>query len=746
MRLITLVAITLTIQTISFAVFAEEKKEPVVINGDAVEYLEEGKVATATGNVVIAYQDMKLTCKRAVFHVDTKEAYAEGDVVLTQAENYFKGEHVVYNFETKTGTVLKAKGHIEPWFYCAGDKAEKVGDTEYRLKRSYITTCNKPRPHYRLQSRQINVYLGEKVTAKHILFFVENTPLLYMPYYSHPLNENRPRVTIIPGMNKEWGLFLLSAWRYYLNEDFKGRIHLDYREKRDFASGFDLFYGIPNMGEGTMRTYYTHERRLQRKRAWKRWADPEDDLPTQEKERFRIQLRHKWQMDPSTLATVEYNKMYDPDFIKDYFKRDFQRDMTNNTYASVIRTDRYFTTSFLAQKRVNRFDSAVEYLPELKLNTRSLRLRDTNFYYTGEVSGANIDRKFASPTDLDDDVRRVHTDNQLAYQTVLFNWLSVRPFTGTKQTWFSKDRDGSQDVFRGDFYTGVDFSTRFYRTFNVKSNILNMEIDKLRHIVSPTIKYNYTHDPTIPSSRLQQFDGVDSLSFQSVVSPSIENKLQTKRTVGGKIQAVDIVRLVVGTNYNFGFKEDKGSRLSNYDLSLESRPYNWMRLLSNAVYNPHKDKFESFSFNIAGDPDADLDNINLREEAYSDIGKKRWSYGGGYRWSNDVSSQLEGELMFNITPKWKLTTYQRFDFKKFVSDPSSGTRKIINDQAEHEYRLSRDLHCWIVELVYNVTREQGDTIWVIFRLKAFPEVPLEYEKAYNRPKFGSQLPPGYQKP
>lgn len=741
MKLISLIAVTLIIFCASFIAFAEEEKgakEPVVINGDEVEYLEQGKVATATGNVVITYQEMKLTCKRAVFHVDTKEAYAEGDVVLTQKENYFKGEHVVYNFETKTGTVMKMKGYIEPLLYCSGEKAEKVGDTEYLVRRGYITTCSKPRPHYRLQSRQIKVYLGDKVTAKHILFFVENMPLLYMPYYSHPLDENRPRVTIIPGMNKEWGLFLLSAWRYYLNEDFKGRIHLDYREKRDFASGFDLFYGIPDMGKGVVRTYYTHERRLQRKRAWKRWTSTESDIPTQEKERFRIQLRHKWQMDPFTLTTVEYNKMHDPDFIRDYYKRDFQREMTNNTYASVIRTDEYYTTSLLAQKRVNRFESVTEYLPELKFNTRNLKIGESDFYYAGTATAANINSKPASPTELDDDVRKVDTKNQLSYETTLFDWLSVNPFVGTNQGWFSKNLVGDSNIMRGNFFTGVNFNTRFYRIFDVKSDLLNMEINKLRHIIAPTVTYNYAHDPTVEASQLLS----DSLGFQSVVSPSIENKLQTKRLVGGKIQPVDLVRFIVGTSYNFGFKGDKGSRLSNYDLALESRPYNWMRLLSNTVYNPHRDRFESFSFSIAGDQDADIDNIDLRQEVYSDIGKKRWSYGAGYRWTNDTNSQIEGELMFNITPKWKFTTYQRYDFKKFVSIEGSGTKKIINDQAEHEYRLSRDLHCWIVELVYNITRDQGESLWLVFRLKAAPETPFEFEKNYHRPKFGSQLPPG----
>jgi hypothetical protein len=31
---------------------------------------------------------------------------------------------------------------------------------------------------------------------------------------------------------------------------------------------------------------------------------------------------------------------------------------------------------------------------------------------------------------------------------------------------------------------------------------------------------------------------------------------------------------------------------------------------------------------------------------------------------------------------------------------------------------------------------------VIFRLKAFPDVPIELEQNYNPPMFGSAMPPG----
>lgn len=715
----------------SFGSASRDSKEPVVINGDTVEYSETGKTASATNNVVITYQDMKLTCKQAVFHIDTKEVYAEGDVVLTQEKNYFKGDRLVYNMETKTSTVLNPKVFIEPWFYGGGEKAEKSSVNEYFIKRGYVTTCDKEHPHYRVQSKQLKVYLGDKVTAHDILLFVGEAPIFYFPYYSHSLKDKHPGVTIIPGQNKNWGYFVLTSWRYYFNEDFRGRFLIDYREKRDFAYGVNLNYRIPNMGDGVLRTYLAAEKK---KEGWT-WQDGTNKEDGNN--RWRVALRHKWDMDPRTLGILEFNKMSDADVIKDYFMKDFQRDMIVNTYGSIIRTDDYYTTSVLVQKRVNNFDSTVEYLPGLDFTTRSLKIGQTNFYYAGDGSFASLAKKVATPTSSNPDysAKRIDTRNQLQYQANLLGWLSLTPFVGTQQTWYNEDIEGESNIIRGNFFTGIGTNTRFSRIYNIKSNLFNMEIDKLRHIISPTVSYTYRHKPTVPHDKLKQFDEIDSLGFANVISPSIENKLQTKRMIDGRLQAVDLARFLVGVDYNFGFEDKKGGRLSDYNLTFEATPYNWMRMLANSVYNPHRARFESFSFDIVGDPYGAMGSTGLRETVYTDLEQKKWSYGGGYRWDNDLGSQLEGEFMFNITPKWKFTTYQRFDFKAFADG-----KKLINKSGEQEYRLSRDLHCWIGELVYNISRDSGHTIWVMFRLKAFPDMPFEFQQRYNPPSYGASRP------
>ena len=104
-------------------------------------------------------------------------------------------------------------------------------DKKYILNRGYITTCNLKNPHYRFAARKIIFYPGDKVVAKNVVFKIGNIPVFYIPYYMQPAKDKLPRVTVVPGSDHDMGMYLLTAWRYYYNEAFKGRLHIDYYEK-----------------------------------------------------------------------------------------------------------------------------------------------------------------------------------------------------------------------------------------------------------------------------------------------------------------------------------------------------------------------------------------------------------------------------------------------------------------------------------------------------------------------------------
>jgi hypothetical protein len=39
-----------------------------------------------------------------------------------------------------------------------------------------------------------------------------------------------------------------------------------------------------------------------------------------------------------------------------------------------------------------------------------------------------------------------------------------------------------------------------------------------------------------------------------------------------------------------------------------------------------------------------------------------------------------------------------------------------------------------MELTYNIKRGEGESIWIILRLKAFPEIGFDFGTSYHRPK------------
>ncbi|MBI3332712.1 MAG: LPS-assembly protein LptD, partial [Candidatus Omnitrophica bacterium] len=338
-----------------------------------MEYLDEMKKVVAVGSVVATYRDSKLVCDEATIYMETKDAYLKGHVELIQPGGLLRGEELLYNFETRKGTLLLAEAESGPW-RSKSDQGQKVAATAFTQQRGYLTGCDFEEPHTRLKAREVQIFLDDKVVLKNVVMMVGKVPLFYLPSYTHPLDDKRARVTIIPGKDKQWGLFLLTSWRLYLMENLQGQIHVDYRERLDLASGLDLRYELPVGGEGLFRSYYTNERDLQRKRLWSGLLNPDKDKPTQEKERFRVQLRHAWDVDRATRAILEYNALKDSAFLKDFFLRENQRDISPATYLQITHSPSWYGLSLLVNKRVNKFETITQQWPSITFDLRPFRL------------------------------------------------------------------------------------------------------------------------------------------------------------------------------------------------------------------------------------------------------------------------------------------------------------------------------------------------------------------------------------
>ena len=687
----------------------QEAAGPLVVNGDTVEYSTDSKVFSASGNVVVIYKGIKLYCQKLSLNSATKEGEAEGKVRLEEESGVIEGDKIKYNFETKKGTIFDAQFRANPFFGRA-EKEEKVSDSEFIAYRGYMTTCSYDNPHYRMKSRKMDFFPGDKVQIKDSLFYLGKVPLLYLPQYTRSFKDPFMQVQLVPGNSKDWGLFMLSAWRYNLTEDLKGRLYFDYRWNVGMAEGFGTNYDTQDLGRGDFKFYYSHEK----------LRVHEEGAPFQF-QRYLVRLRHKWEIDEMTNAVVEYYKIVDSkravlgsgyNLLKDYFPREYLSDSQPLSYVLLHRSFNHSSLDFLLQKRTNPWYTQLEKLPEIKYSLPSLRIARSPLYFQTLIEAANYNFKNAVPSPSTDDVSMIRFDTSNKFSLPLkISFLRLTPFVQNELTYY-KDGDilGASIPPRTVFSGGSDISTKFYRIFNIKTNFLGLDINALRHIITPTISYSYTHSPSISSSRLKQIDSIDSITHGSSASLELTNKLQTKRNN----QTVDLLNFRINSAYLLKPKEEvnKGGTLSDLILKLEIMPYSWMSVISDATYQKQDGFFSQVNYDL---------NFNLAAER---------TIGIGQRYKRKGSNEITLSLNWRLNPKWKFSFYSRSNIGSITA--------IKNGIIEQEYTLTRDLHCWSVELSYNITKESGQTIWGVFRLKAFPELEFDFSKHYSPPRPGSQ--------
>ncbi len=724
----------------------EQKEEPIVVNGDTVEYSTTGKEVTATGNVSVTNKGVKLTCHKLTVNTQTKDGEAEGNVRLEDAKGVIEGNKIKYNFQTKSGTIIDSAFRANPYFGRA-EKVDKVSDSEFIARRGYMTTCDFDKPHWHMKSNRMDIFPDDKIQTKDDRVYVGRVPVLYAPQFNKSLQDPLMHVQLMPGKRKDWGPYMLSAWRYNLTEDVKGRIYLDYRSNFGIAEGFGTNYSTSEFGKGDFKYYYTQERDH---------SLPKGNSAPRIFQRYLLRWRHQADIDTQTKFIGEFYKINDSkmqlypggsfNFLKDYFYREYEKQAQPPSYALLHHNFGYSSLDFLMQGRTNDWydPGYVEKLPEIRYNLSSYKIANTPVYFSNNSSTGNYNKKdistnpaVASSNYPDIHVNRFDTSNRLSLP-MRIAFLSVSPFVMNRETIYDKTVAAASPSVRTIFYSGVDASTKLYRLFNVKTNLLGLDINGLRHIITPTVGYSFNKQPTIPGANLKQIDDVDLIGNNNSASLQLSNKLQTKRNN----QSVDIVDFLVTTTYYFkpstysylplpptvtgvtngALTTGTGTNFGDLLLQLKLIPYSWMSINSDATY-VHSGDHSSVNYNHFANANYDL-NFNLGTDR---------SFGVGQRYQIKGGNEITGNLVWRFNPKWKFTAYERYNRGH---DPTLG-----RGLREQEYTVSRDLHCWVWDITYNTRRGHGDSIYFIFRLKAFPELGFNFNESYHEPKPGSQSGP-----
>lgn len=697
-----------------------EEALQVQLQADQVNFSALDNKAHAEGHVVATTsQDQQLYCDRLQLDRASQEVMAEGHVYLdTPQENVIAPGGLTYNFNDGTGQFRDAKVFVDP-YQIQGKTIDKISENYFVMKQGYLTTSDWDQPDYRVAARRMDLYQHDRAVFHGIKIYLGKVPVMYLPYYVQDL-KNKPIFTFIPGHSKDFGYFLLTTTSLRPSPNTHLNVYFDLRDRSGLAEGFDLKYKTSSFGSGILRAYYAAENKIAAKHRWKKY-DKFGRLrgTTTHHERYRIIWRHRWQIDPNTSAIWQIYKIHDYDiinngFLKQYFPREFRQGVLTTA------TDSYFLfthniphgtlTFHIEDTRVNRPLRGVEYYPQIQYTLDSQPIGKTGNYIksTNEFSNVVLD---TYPKTVNKKTLRFDTYNDISHPLKIA-FIEFNPHVGGEETYYSRTNDNPPiDVFRGQFHSGADLSTKFYKVWNYSTSFAGLNINGLRHIITPTANYVYKHDPTFPLTRLNQFDGIDGLARAHYVLLTLVNQLQTHRNA--KVE--DLIRATVSST--FALKENPGvGGFGPVDAAIDMYPTNWLTLHLDSQYDHYARHYNTADFDVT-------------------VYGKGLSLSVGDRFGYSLGSELTAEIDYRINPKWAFRVYQRMGVGS-----AGGPRGVKNSGTkEQEFVITRDLHEWQVDFAYHMQRGVGEEFFLVFRLKALPDTKLDlFNTSFHQRKAGSQ--------
>ncbi|MCF6311906.1 MAG: hypothetical protein L3J39_05595 [Verrucomicrobiales bacterium] len=403
------------------------------IQSDETSFDETMGIAKAKGNVEIQYQGTTIQADQAEYHQVTGDVFARGNVVIYKDGSSYTAEETIYNINTGEMQASSLRGGLVPIYYDASDiKIPTKATDMIEMTDSWFTTDDNSEPTFRIKAKRIRMYPGERVTFKNLKVYAGNTPILWLPYLSQPLNDELGYF-FTPGYNSAWGAFLLNQYGFMIGDHTLAQVRFDLRSTRGVAGGIEFRSQRyrSNQNFGRLNLYYANDSAPNTNFGG---GNRNTDLSS---ERYRINLQHRVYFpgpEKSTLyLDIDINKLSDAFLYNDFFPREFTMDPNPDNIINLVKADPRGTLSLTGRFQLNDFFQTDSRLPELALDVTRQPILGSGLFYQGYTTFGVIEENLA--TDF-----RNTTESRVNNQTNLLKMLD----------------NGKAEVQNGDLVTVVN--------------------------------------------------------------------------------------------------------------------------------------------------------------------------------------------------------------------------------------------------------------------------------------------------
>jgi LPS-assembly protein len=518
---------------------------------------------------------------------------------------------------------------------------------------------------------------SETITAKHAVFKVGKLPFFYLPYVKARTFERPFSLSGKAGYRSELGGFARTQTLFTLMPGFQIGANADYYAKRGFLVGPSLHTDIDTHGikaHGELETGFIHDHGPKSKDSFGK------DIPHS---RSFISWREKIKIEDSLTGTIKIDKWSDPyitrDFKPEYFRDNQQPD---NFAEATLQNDRYYLT-FFSRFRLNDFQTYIERLPEITFNWVPSTLGHTGIYHQFSASIAHLKKRTLYDLEPTLSTNRFDAYYGLFKPFKLNDWATLTPVAGVRITHYGDIHEQGQKTQPSDYtrflgQIGADLVFKAYGLWDTQNK--RLQINGLRHNLTPLIQYRYIPDANQGQDRIPHLDDapfttypqlidlserrdIDHFSASHVLRFGLQNTLDTKSIDYGSYQLA-----YLNLYQDLRFQPEPNNRgLSDFYTELGIQPWKWI-------------SFDAFSR-------IDSERLTLKElnTSFSIKDGKKWKLTLGNAFFQDLTNQYWILWQFALNQRNRIKITLRYDMRR--SD-------LIEQCYSYWFKLS---HAWTLE-------------------------------------------------
>ena len=500
---------------------------------DSMTYEGATGIAHLYGQSHVKYQDMNLESDQIYMSLDSSLVHATGSLdtlgqkfgtpVFKMGSDTYETDTMAFNFKTKKGLISNAYTEQQDGFMTS-ELSKRDGKGDMHLYHGRYTTCDQPHPDFYFAMSRAKVRPGKNVVFGPTYLVVCDVPLPFaIPYGFFPFTKSYSSGFIMPTYGDETsrGFYLRDGGYYFAVSDkmdlkLIGEIYTkgswgvtatsNYRRRYRYSGSLLLSYQNSVTGDKNMPDYAkTTSFRV----AWQHSQDTKANP-------YRT-LRASVNFATSSYERNNLTSMYNP------------QSLTQSTRTSSVSWGTKFSSLGMSLTSTfnlnqNMRDSIIELtMPDLNISVanfypfkRKKAVGEERWYekismrYTGQFKNeikTKEDKLMGSS--LTKDWRNGMQHNiPISGNFTLFNFLNVNPtfnFTDRmytqkyKRSWDEDTQKEVIDTIQGfhnvyNWNMSLGLSTKLYGFFIPNRKLFGEKIDRIRHVFTPTVSFNYAPD------------------------------------------------------------------------------------------------------------------------------------------------------------------------------------------------------------------------------------------------------------